>query len=112
MKLFVCIWAISILSWPGARVNVISYHSLRSGMTLREVESLLGCKAGDHRLSQPSMTERLLFEDARFLRGTDLVWISDFGQIGVAFDFDGKLSWAAFASVVPSQQLPLMRKMQ
>lgn len=98
---------------PGANVNVISYHVLRPRMTLKEVELMLGCKPGDYRLSKSSPAPLPCHVSTTLgVAEMDVIWISDFGRIGVSFDRNGKLNSCTFSSVDAAETLPVFRRLQ
>jgi hypothetical protein len=72
------------------------FLSVREGMTLAEIEQVLGCPPGDYRTGPtgvdnvPPRSGRDEFGSLRWHFTKEAIWDSDTGRIDIAFDANGK----------------------
>src|SRR5262249_15470800 len=91
---------------PSHNINLATVERIQKGMTLAEVEAILGVPAGDY------TTGPTTSHCNGWMGPGDKEWAGDEGVIAVWFDREGKISGADFAPVSPRTGLTWFEKLQ
>ena len=91
---------------PGHNFDRASFEKINKGMTLAEVEAILGAPAGDY-TTRPTISEC----DVGLGPG-EKEWVSDEGAISVWFDPDGRILFTSFSPVFLRTDLTWLERLE
>jgi hypothetical protein len=94
------------LGKPRPDINRANFERIKKGMTLREVEAIIGAPAGDYTTEPTSIVD-----DGWYVSG-DKEWVDDEGAISVWFDPQGRIRDMSFVPVRPRTGLTWLERLQ
>src|SRR5438270_7692812 len=86
--------ALALVPWVSRarhHINPETFARITRGMTLEEVQDLLGVPSGDYTTKPSVMIHEDLFGSRITGREVEQKWVSDAGAISIWFDEDGKV---------------------
>jgi hypothetical protein len=83
---------------PKTSITRTNFDRIHEGMTLGEVEEILGCKPGNYAYARRKV---MLPEEMGFDLGLSKVWFGDDAVICVQLDFDLRLRDKSFEPLAP-----------
>jgi hypothetical protein len=96
--------AVGVYSWSQRKPDFTAAQHLRinEGMTLQQVEAILGCPPGDYTRAgvPPSHSDSILStEETR-----EEAWLGETGSIHVTFDKDGRVALSSYSETHKSRE--------